>query len=523
MSTVMDTQAIVDDATRQEVYREERPLPVPLIEELCSLLSTENVTYCHWKSNDVLKRSASGANDLDLLVSRHDGSRFEEILYRLGFKKAAAPQEKQMPGVVDYFGYDEEADVLIHVHAHFKLILGHDLSNNYCLPIERPFLNSAVRRGLFKVPAVEFEFIVFVIRMMLKHSTWDVILAGQGGLKANERRELMWLQERISQDKVHKTLQQNLPYVSTELFDSCVQALQPVRSLWFRVRTGQRLQARLQANARRPLLHDVYLKFRRRATLAIRRGIFKSTPTYRLERGGAMLALVGGDGAGKSTAIEGLYTWLSEHFEVKTVHMGRPSWSPATIAIRAILKLGNLLGMYPVETSYRETVNQKSLISPGYPWLVREVCRARDRYQTYLKAARFAASGGLVIFDRFPISPIRSMDGPLADRFIRQLMDGPQADQPMSPHRSSRFSRALVALEERFYERILLPECVVVLRVDPEVAVQRKPTEDAATVRERSAEIWHIEWDNEGVHLINAGKSRDEVLSKLKALIWSEL
>src|SRR5215211_7026156 len=169
-----------------------------LISQLCQGLAEEDISYCHWKSNNALDRSASGDNDLDLLVSRADAARFTELLYRLGFKQAQAPAEKQMPGVLDYYGYDKEADKLVHVHAHYQLVMGHDMTKNYRLPIEGPYLESAVQGDLFKVPAPEFEFVVFVLRMVLKHATWDAILGREGSLNASEQRELAYLQARVN-------------------------------------------------------------------------------------------------------------------------------------------------------------------------------------------------------------------------------------------------------------------------------------------------------------------------------------
>ena len=390
---ITNTSENVDSLVEKSITY--KPSTLDLIHRVCQALEAEGITYCHWKSNNALDRSASGDNDLDLLVSRADMRGFTGILCRLGFKEGKAPAEKQLPGVLDYYGYDEGADKWIHVHAHYQLILGHDMTKNYRLPIERPYLESAVQRGLFKVPAAEFEFIVFVIRMVLKHSTWDVILGGKGRLKTAERQELAYLQVRINQDRVDDILKRHLPYIDVELFNKCIQALLPACSTWTRVKTGQQLQTRLRANARRPVPMDIYLKVWRRATLAIRRRIFKSSPKYRLESGGAMIAIVGGDGAGKSTAVDALYAWLSKNFETTRVHLGKPAWSWITIAARAILKIGNWLSLYPVASSFRETLSQKSLVSPGYPWLLREACRARDRYWTYTKARRFAANGVL--------------------------------------------------------------------------------------------------------------------------------
>lgn len=150
-----------------------RTMPVlSLVRDLCTALRAENVNYCHWKSNDMLERSANGDNDLDLLISRSDGTRFSEILFRLGFKHVDAPSEKRMPGVLDYFGYDQPADKWVHVHAHYQLIMGHDMTKNFRLPLEEPYLELALQGELFRVPSLEFEFVVFVVRMILKHSTW---------------------------------------------------------------------------------------------------------------------------------------------------------------------------------------------------------------------------------------------------------------------------------------------------------------------------------------------------------------
>jgi len=510
------------DSLLQSSVGPEQPA-LNLIFNVCQALAEEDITYCHWKSNNALDRSASGDNDLDLLVSRADEPRFTEVLSRLGFKHVTAQAEKDMPGVLNYYGYDEEADKLIHVHAHYQLIVGHDMTKNYRLPIERLYLESAVQGDLFKVPAAEFEFIVFVIRMILKHSTWDVILGREGRLKSAERQELAYLQARVDLARVHDILRQHLPTIDVALFNSCIQALQPGCSIWTRMKTGQQLQTRLQTNARVPGLKESYLKLWRRVALAVRRRIFKSPSKYCLGSGGAMIAIVGGDGAGKSTAVDALYAWLSKDFQTTKVHMGKPAWSRATIAVRVILKIGQILGLYPLETTFRETIYQKSRVSPGYPWLLREVCRARDRYQTYIKARRFANNGGLVILDRFPAPQIQLMDGPLTRLFISQLTDGPRADQFMSPHRDGRLAKVLVKQEESYYHQIVSPELLIVIRVDPEIAVQRKTDEDATSVRERSTAIWELNWEHTDAHIVDGSKSKTDVLAELKALIWSEL
>ena len=97
------SQGSGQDPARPEPARDEPARAdddaLELIADLCKSLDAEGVRYCHWKSNESIARSASGENDLDLLVRRSDAERFEGILRRLGFKDTHQPGWKQLPGV----------------------------------------------------------------------------------------------------------------------------------------------------------------------------------------------------------------------------------------------------------------------------------------------------------------------------------------------------------------------------------------------------------------------------------------
>lgn len=483
-----------------------------LIRDLCRTLELEGINYCHFKSNYAIELSASGDNDLDLLINRAHAKRFTVILDKLGFTQAEAPPENWMPGVMDYYGFDSNSNKFVHVHAHYQLIVGHDLTKNYCLPIESAYLESAVQSGLFKVPGTEFEFILFVIRMNIKHSTWDAILIKHGGLSAAERQELAYFQNQIDIDQVNDLLVQHFPYVGLELFGKCLKALQPDFSIWERVKVGQKVQNALKAYSRRTQFRDINLKLWRRLKSGFQQRLFKRVPKRRLAAGGMIIAIVGGDGAGKSTVVNELYSWLSKDFQTIKVHLGKPDWSLTTISVRAILKIGGLIGIYPYFNSPNlNSHDSKPSISSGvYPWMLREICTARDRYHTYVKAKRFAINGGLVICDRFPLSQIK-------------LMDGPAIEQVINTKETIRFPKYLISLENNYYIPIIPPELLLVLRVNPEIAVQRKTDEESTSVRERSTEIWGLNWEHTNARVIDASKSKADVLAEVKALIWSEL
>ena len=483
-----------------------------LIEKLCGALEAEGINYCHWKSNNALDRSASGDNDLDVLVDRVDAARFTKILIEFGFKQVFASAEKQMIGVLDFYGYDEKSGRLIHIHAHYLLVIGHDMTKNYRLALETPFLESATQRELFSVPSPEFEFVVFVFRMNLKYSTWDVFLQSRRMMKLSERQEMEYLLARCNKDQVNKIVTDHLAHVGVDLFEKCVQALganYPTRN---RINTGIKLQSRLKAHIRRPIFSNVIMKIRNRAVFGLRRRMNKTLLKHRIAAGGLMIAIIGGDGSGKTTAVNELYSWLSKEFITMTKHMGKPQETLFTRLVRGLLKIGYLLRLYPHLNSNNlydldpETSNFKG----KYPWMIRENLKARDRYLTYAKVKRFANNGGIVISDRFPISQIK-------------LMDGPCCMQINNDAKMNWLTKFLVVTEEKFYRMIAKPELMIVLKVNPEIAVKRKIDEKPKDVFARSTEVWEIDWKDTQVKVVDASRSQREVLSSIKSLIWTEL
>lgn len=476
-----------------------------LILKLCRALEAEKIDYCHWKSNEAISRSASGDNDLDLLIRRADAERFTKTLFELGFREAQEDDKKRLPGILNYYGYDAGADRIIHVHVHYQLVVGNDLSKNYHIPIEQPYLDSARQAELFRVPASEFELVIFVLRMVLKHSTWDSILMRQGRLSPSECRELKYLATSENLAKVDSVLSY-LPYISQDLFNSCLQSLQPGCSLKKRIRTGEQLQEALEACARRPHAEDIFAKFLRLIWLFVHISIFRQKLRRRLANGGLLIAIVGGDGSGKTTAIDGLYGWLSQKFEVVKLHMGKPTWSWTTVAIFGLLKIGRMLHLY----SHREDQYGSDAEFPGYPWLIQRVCVAHDRYLAYLKARRFSSNGGVVILDRYSL-PALAMDAPQCARAAKAF------------NKSNWFLIWLLNLENGYYQKIAMPDLLIVLKVNPEIAVSRKKEESAVSVRARSSLVWKFDWSNTPAHVVDASLPKNEVLAQVKSLVWEHL
>jgi thymidylate kinase len=142
--------------------------------------------------------------------------------------------------------------------------------------------------------------------------------------------------------------------------------------------------------------------------------------------------------------------------------------------------------------------------------MLRFALTARDRYRAYVKARRAATNGSLVICDRYPLPILKMTDGPV----LGQVIDTGVRNW---------FVRWLQRAESHYYAQIMLPELLIVLRIKPEIAVQRRSDEDPAWVRMRCQEICDADWQQTPAYVIDAERSKEEVLSELKSLVWSHL
>lgn len=278
------------------------------------------------------------------------------------------------------------------------------------------------------------------------------------------------------------------------------------------MRTGWRLRHALRASSRHPWFMAATLKAWRRFSGAFRVRFVKFSSRKRLVYGGVLVAIVGGDGAGKSTAVQAVSRWLAKSFDTMPVHMGKPPRSWFTFIVDQLIRFSRLISMLfgGKRNSQRSTDSGlHSQIGPLQS--LRCVCTARDRYRTYLKIRRFTSNGGIAICDRYPLPRVKRMDGPRL------------AHLEVKAQSLSRFSRFLVQMEKKYYRQIVAPDLLIVLRVPPDIAVQRKVEEDAESVRTRSQEIWELDWPQAYAHIVNASRSQAEVLSELKSLSWSNL
>jgi thymidylate kinase len=67
------------------------------------------------------------------------------------------------------------------------------------------------------------------------------------------------------------------------------------------------------------------------------------------------------------------------------------------------------------------------------------------------------------------------------------------------------------------------PDLTFLLQLDPETAVSRKTNEPADYVRARAQITANTDWSQSGARIIDAAQPLPQVVSRLKAELWSSL
>jgi thymidylate kinase len=475
---------------------------LPLVLDLFRLFNDERIRYCHWKSNRGLPAALRGETDLDLLVDAQDAQRFRELMGRAGCKPALSDPTRQYPGLEDWLGLDTTAGRLIHLHVHYRLVLGEQLVKNYTLPLERAFLDTTIVQHGVKVPVPELELIVLSLRALLKCRNRDLLrdLLGYGrsGIPPAILREVNFLRSQTSDERIATALKQQASFIPPDLVVDFLSAIDTNPRAWSKL-LGLRRRVR---KALAPFQRFHRLRAR---VIYYQRVIARKSPLYRAfhpfhpalpkrkipATGGVTVAIVGVDGAGKSTAVREVAKCFSWRLVTRTIYMGNSKG----IVSRLAAKLAG-----------RASGRARELLLAA-----RYLADARNRHRNFRAGRRAAAGGAVVIFDRFPLESIQ-IEG--------HSMDGARISDRLTGHTSNAVLRWMGEREQRLYREISLPDLLVVLQISPEVASARKPDHSKEMITKKCQAVSAIR--REGLPLLEIDASRPlaDVLGEIKLAVW---
>jgi hypothetical protein len=493
-----------------------------LSEKLFEALNQSSVSYCHWKGNWALDQALSGEKDLDLLVERRSLAKTHAILLSLGFKPCVPRGEPATRGAVHYYGLDQATGRLVHAHVCSQAATGEGFFGTHISPSEEVLLNATLSLGQVKVPSENAEFVVFVIRALLKYGTMPD-LATLWRHSRNIKAEFEWLRGRADLSQATELFKRFWPGLDDGFFVNCVDTLNGRGSTLRKIFIARRLSSRLYPFERYSWFRRVPA-YARWAWHEFRR-LITCEKSRVLKGGGAVVAIVGPEASGKSTFISECQRWLAEGLPVTTIHLGKPPstlWTaPFNSLAPTIRKLipglrttrygaGGLPGVSAARSG-------DPSCRPSLLHAIRAVCIARDRRSLAMKARRLAARGNIVLCDRYP-SETPGIDGP---RLLAR------ADHRS---RSSILYERLARVEEKLYKQIAPPDVIVKLRVSVETAVKRnrervkagKEDDSYVEARHRQYQDWQLS-RAKSVYEINGEQPLPDTLRQVKQVIWDSI
>lgn len=480
---------------------------IRLIERLFLCWNKHGISYCHWKSTLHLDSTMQGHTDIDVLVDRRQGALAEELAVKVGFRRFDTDPLRSYPGVLDYVGLDDETGRWVHIHLHYQLVLGDRWVKATWLPIEEWVLQRAIFDESYRSYVIHpyDELYVFCARMALKHRRpFDLPYV---------KRELEHIRSRI---RVSATQSYSYPL-----------ALEPLNALVEYALTEHPSEqvlnglARKAAKAMRVLsryapaqftgfsfireLYRYWIEFRRRVLKNFSMGRRK------LPTGGVIVAFVGIDGSGKTSAVRRAKDFFAQQMNVTQVFLGNgrsgASWY-RKLAFAIVGTRARFRGHKEARGDDFERHSKKDVVWYYSLWVLLSVY---DKMRNLQRAIKARANGGLVLSDRWPQSHVKgTLDGPrLAGRNGLTGLAGYVAKK----------EKQFIDLSE-----MLHPDLVICLRVTPSVACSRKPGEFDLKEAEKNAQLLaEIVWRAKRVIEIDANRPMDEVDKDIKKAIWQVL
>jgi thymidylate kinase len=496
--------------------REIAPEP-GLAGRLTAAAAEAGLTLAHWKSNNRLHLSVTGRDDLDMSIPPEQERALTQLMREFGFVAFDSRPWQRFAGGSDWLGLEEESGTLLHVHLHTRLLTGADGVMEQELPWLE-MMNASLRRdpatGL-AIPPPAFDAHLLVARETVKSRNFRshiLRLLRREPSSADAEEELAWLLARCGEEdldhwgaamwgrqrwrRMQPAFREGcvsdpaaFALLSSEIWD----ALRP-----HRIGTAPGVALRFIALRGVRAVHGVRARFTG-TTLSGKRLIGRRAP---------VIAIVGSDGAGKSTVAADLERWLSREIDVATVYFGtNHGWFRRSRAMTIrLLPTRRRKARRAAQPMAEPASSTFPLWLQAFKWCV----MARVRLYHQRRAQRLALGGTTVLADRYPQNEVHG------------TYDGPsRLDQPGI----GLLARALQRDEHRSFSRLAetRPDLVIKLIVPVEVAQARKVDHDPLSLAEKVRLTRIIGFNGALVVEIDATQPLEAVLRDVRRHAWSSV
>lgn len=506
--TIPTTMPALGVATRS-------PLTTSAFTALADAFERDGVRYCHWKSARRLSETFDGRSDLDLLVKRTDRHRATKILVECGFKHAPDAPGRDDPVIMSFLGYDEACGAILHAHVHFRLIIGPSLFKNFRLPCESSFLARSRLSPAFnlRVLAPADEALLLFIRAHVESNAIDPVqLRRKKAIAQKFRDDFAALALSLEPEMVRQSASE---IFSADLAAEISNAMAASDPMARRADIAGRIKSELSAyrtcngaeSACRVAARTAKFLFgaSNRRSLHLPRSWGRRAPG-----GGVIIAFVGVDGSGKSTAAAMVRTWLGPEMDVLSAYFGTGDGQASSLLrpFKALAQIAaRLVKTKPKGASHGRISDRPP--GPLYSLLfaIWALAVAADKRHKLILAQRAARRGFVVVADRYPQNEIRGFnDGPLLHRL------------QSAPDWLKRFEAAIYIRAHR-----APPDLVVKLHVGPDTVARREPDMSPALIGERIAGLAALKFPGSRIVSVDARRPLDEVKRLVKREVWNVL
>lgn len=416
--------------------------------KLLKAFSDDEVRAIVWKNFCEIDDALEAKTDLDLFIPESDWRSARVILLSFGFIEAKNYVVNH-PGVYHYFGLD--GDKVVHLNIYTRLITGESQTKLYDLPLINEMIQTSGNhfhdRILTAAPNISLH--LFLIRYFIKICSIPSLF----------RYVLDRSDYHAEADIIEKRLCRDIDIQSIEtggLETKKMLAVYRNRHFLQHIFFGFRVKMCLRAYSRKGPLTSALYRYQQ-VLIRLNNKLFlkrKKRPAHR----GAVIALTGLDGAGKSTSVKLLHSFFCKHFDCVTLHVGRPSPVLLTLPIRFALKLRSFAKSLKTKNNRLKKENDVKADSSIIASL-RYLALAVERYKAMQFALRESTKGKIVVIDRYPSQSLHKMDGPRIQSSGRKNL-------------IAYMSR----LERWYYESMAMADLLLILQVPVDVALSRNRT-----------------------------------------------
>ncbi len=471
----------------------------------------ENITYCHWKSNQHFSNALIGIDDLDILVDRTQKNELIKILSKLNFKHFYTPVPRTYVGIEDYLGFDEETGKIIHLHLHYQLVVGEKHLKGFHLPFEKIVLNNRRYNETYNAYLSSYsdELLLLILRLGMKNRKRDFFKKKR--FDRSTYQEYVWLKDNCT-DFANILSQYDF---LTERIKELVIDIYNCKYSWSNMNKLKKyLYKDFAAYSLGNCSYNTILRHSHefsRIVYELKKRYTDSNNTFLRRRsasGGVLISFLGSDGSGKSSSIKEINEWLKKVMDVRIFYLGSGDGKSSLlrlplILIKKVLQKKKIINKTNNITNKNLEINEKKIGFVQKMWIY---TLSKERIKKLKQAFRCKTRGYVVLTDRYP-----------QDEFPG-LCDG---------RRLYNFNGIAARKERECYRiaRMCPPDVAIKLIVSPEEAIKRKPDEiDYEISKNLTERIKKITFNNNTKCVeVNSDKTQQDVILEIKKIIWNSL